>query len=185
MQVYRRHYLYCPFKLFTCFVFFIHPGQAGSSGEGQPGVPGAAHWDGVSVEQLLRSHVLSGRQAETAGAGRQGWCEVLASFGVGCQDQMYLMVACFVTCHFLCRFHVISWFGHEFYTPTQPFHENMWPMLFVCPDFFFFFPGNHNLLLRKLLFGRRRAGSEVPWLEGKLNQELNILLSIHNVSHFN
>lgn len=64
-------------------LFYVHPGQAASSGEGQPGIPGAAHRDGSSVEQLLMSPLLPGWQTETAGAGRQGWSLCLLMFGPG------------------------------------------------------------------------------------------------------
>lgn len=52
--------------------WYVCPGQAGSSGEGQPGLPGAACRDGGSVGQLLVSSLLPGRQTETAGTGWQG-----------------------------------------------------------------------------------------------------------------
>lgn len=50
-------------------LWFVRPGQAGSSDEGQPGLPGAACRDGGSVGQLLMSPLLPGRQTETAGTG--------------------------------------------------------------------------------------------------------------------
>lgn len=50
----------------------MRAGQAASSGESQPSVPGAAGGDGSAVGQLLVSPLLPGRQTETAGPGRQG-----------------------------------------------------------------------------------------------------------------
>lgn len=57
-----------------------------------------------------------------------------------------------------------------------PRWENAWLMKFFC---FFLSSGNYHLLLRKLLPGGCWAGSEVPWLKGKLNFHLKRILSLH------
>lgn len=52
-----------------------------------------------------------------------------------------------------------------------PLWENTWPIKY----FLFFSSGNYHLLLRKLLSGGCWAGSEIPWLQSKLNSHLNLL----------
>ena len=204
-------------------LWFVCPGQAGSSGEGQPGLPGAACGDGGSVGQLLVSSLLPGRQTETAGTGWQGgilnhlihvsvfdqtvktWFDISASsplvLELNWTDLLFLARVCFwswIPLELL--FLPSSLFSLSSYiwkinvqvetksiTPLVcvsrrplnpelpevtagdpelwPRWENAWLMKFFC---FFSSSGNYHLLLGKLLPGGCWAGSEVPWLKGKL-----------------
>lgn len=65
-------------------------------------------------------------------------------------------------------------------TPDDPVLRK-WLMVMVPEAFLFFFSsGNYNLLLRKLLSGGCRAGSEVPWLKGNITHYIKGYITLKN-----
>lgn len=185
MQVYLRHYLYCLFKLFTCFSFFYPPRTSWKLWwrPARRSRSSPLRWSLCGTAAQVLSTLWKTSRNSWGWATRLVWSSGQLWGWLSGPDVSDGCLVCNMS--FPCHFMVWSWVLY----PQPAVSWKCVAHVVSLPWFLFIYLfvslGNHNLLLRKLLFGRRRAGSEVPWLEGKLNQKLNILLSIHNVSHFN